>query len=219
MNSNNLNKDIFYKSDDLVVSSSLFTTSTPTKKGEYDRGSETSHINKKLINIQNNIMDTDFIPNDSYGSTTFKKNTDGIINHYGGRRKGSGDSASVRVPLDATDTISTSAYTSSYTSSFTPSSYSLSSYTPSNYPSSYSTITSSDIDDRSSSSSTTTTDSSSVTNSNDSDSDQHLDHKKTENSKPKKIKQKSEGGKKKDPSNESKNKESNDKKSIKKKHK
>ena len=215
MNSNNLNKDIFYKSDDLVVSSSLFTTSTPTKKGEYDRGSETSHINKKLMNIQNNIMDTDFIPNDSYGSTTFKKNTDGIINHYGGRRKGSGDSASVRVPLDATDTISTSAYTSS----FTPSSYSLSSYTPSNYPSSYSTITSSDIDDRSSSSSTTTTDSSSVTNSNDSDSDQHLDHKKTENSKPKKIKQKSEGGKKKDPSNESKNKESNDKKSIKKKHK
>ena len=190
MNSDKLNKDIFYKSsDDLLVSSSLFTTSTPTKKGEYDKGSETSQINKKLMKIQNNLMDSDFIPNDSYGSTTFKKNTDGIIKQYGGGRKRASDSATIRVPLDTTDTVSTSAYTSSYTSSYTPSSYSLSSYTPSDYPSSYTmSITSSDIDDSSSS-----TNSSSVT---DSKSDQDLDHKRSEN-KSNKIKpksnQKSEG--------------------------
>lgn len=184
MNSDKLNKDIFFKtSDDIVVSSSLFTTSTPTKRGEYDRESETSHINKKLMNIQNNLMDSEFIPNDSYGSTTFKKNTDGIINHYGGGKKGYTDSATIRVPLDSTDTISTSAYTSSYTSS----SYFSSSYTPSEYISSYSmSITSSDIDDRSSSSTTSSTNSSSVTNSDDSDSDLHLDHKRSENSSKKK---------------------------------
>ena len=69
MNSTEANTDIFFHSpqnknitdNSFIVSSSLFTTSTPNKQIVNDV-SDTSYINNRLMNIHNKIMDTEFLP-------------------------------------------------------------------------------------------------------------------------------------------------------------
>ena len=69
MNSTDANTDIFYHSaqnknvtdNSFVVSSSLFTTSTPNKQIVNDL-TDTSYINNRLMNLHNKIMDTEFLP-------------------------------------------------------------------------------------------------------------------------------------------------------------
>lgn len=69
MATTNTDTDIFVHSaqnksmnnNDFVVSSTLFTTSTPNKQIINDL-TETSYINTKLMNIHNKIMDSEFLP-------------------------------------------------------------------------------------------------------------------------------------------------------------
>ena len=67
-----VNKDIFYKTstknnknfDDILVSSSLFTTSTPSKRG-IDENTESAYMNNKLSKIHKTVLDSDFLPLDT----------------------------------------------------------------------------------------------------------------------------------------------------------
>ncbi|QKF93949.1 hypothetical protein QKU48_gp0491 [Fadolivirus algeromassiliense] len=67
--SSEINKDIFYKAskknqnklDDLIVSSSLFTTSTPSKQ-VINENTESAYLNSKLMKLQKTVMDSDFLP-------------------------------------------------------------------------------------------------------------------------------------------------------------
>ena len=156
MSSQDVNTDIFYKADnknpeDIHVSSSLFTTSTPSKKG-YNDYTDTSYINNKLMRLQQKFFNSDFIPTEAINYT----NTDNLISQEGGRKmRRSTDVKTFSIPMDKS------------TSQYSTSQYSTSQYSCS--------TCSTTINDKSSSSTT----SSSVTNS-DSDSDESLDHKKPE---------------------------------------
>jgi len=161
MSSQDVNTDIFYKADnknpeDIHVSSSLFTTSTPSKKG-YNDYTDTSYINNKLMRLQQKFFNSDFIPTEAINYT----NTDNLISQEGGRKmRRSTDVKTFSIPMDKS------------TSQYSTSQYSTSQYSTSQYSCSTCSTT---INDKSSSSTT----SSSVTNS-DSDSDESLDHKKPE---------------------------------------
>ena len=70
MNSAETNTDIFYdvtenktaqdkKIENIIVTTSLFTTSTPNKK-IINNNSETSFINNKLLSLHNKVFDSEF---------------------------------------------------------------------------------------------------------------------------------------------------------------
>ena len=85
MNSD-INTDIFYKAsnkkkpvDDVYVSSSIFTSSTPSKQvPAINDNTESAFINKKLMNIHKNILESDFLPINN-------TETDSVKFHSGGK--------------------------------------------------------------------------------------------------------------------------------------
>ena len=126
-----INTDIFYKAssnkkhyDDVAVSSSIFTSTTPSKSRINDN-TDSAYINNKLRNIHKTINESDFIPhNDSNNNNSTNTFTESITQQSAGSARYTSETIDIPATYSQSSTVVTPYNYKEYGGSSTSSDYS-----------------------------------------------------------------------------------------------